>query len=329
VVPWACARNAQLLRHASARTAAAEWPSGEPARCTPRTSEDGSAQLPGGVAGGRSRYSPARRDVPVTHTEDRRKNSRCLRWPHPPPRDWFPRTLSAWPFGLPDARSPRIALCLILAQEESAPLGTRLARQLPRTERHRPKEQPSPSSQGMRLVSARRLLLRLQAFITPGDAMDPREVAAHFAALVWFSKRDPKTQEEAVPFANDNGPAFLPLAHQGLGRLLIKMATPRVAPAPTQPPPPDPATWGPGGRLPHGVLHPGGAQHRPQAYRGRKWHPPARDAATPLVPPKVAFIAAGAEIEKPWRVAAPVGRTSDLLRSSLLFEEPSKKAWPG
>jgi hypothetical protein len=106
------------------------------------------------------------------------------------------------------------------------------------TERHWPKEQPSPSSQGMRLVSARRLLLRLQAFITPGDAMDPREVAAHFAALVWSSKRNPKTEEEAVQFANDNWPAFLPLADRGLGRLLIKMATPRVAPAPTQAPAP-------------------------------------------------------------------------------------------
>jgi hypothetical protein len=60
-----------------------------------------------------------------------------------------------------------------------------------------------------------------------GDAMDARKVAAHFAAFVWFSNRSPKAREEAVRFANDTWPAFLPLAHEGLGRLLIKVATPR------------------------------------------------------------------------------------------------------
>jgi hypothetical protein len=61
--------------------------------------------------------------------------------------------------------------------------------------------------------------------------MDPRKVAAHFAAFVWFASRNSKTQEEAVQLANDNWPAFLPLAHEGLGRLLLKIATPQVAPA--------------------------------------------------------------------------------------------------
>ncbi len=61
--------------------------------------------------------------------------------------------------------------------------------------------------------------------------MDPREVAAHFAAFVWFSNRNPKTrEEEAVQYANDNWHAFLPLAHEGLGRLLLKIASPRVVP---------------------------------------------------------------------------------------------------
>jgi hypothetical protein len=64
-----------------------------------------------------------------------------------------------------------------------------------------------------------------------GDAMDARKVAAHFAAFVWFSNRSPRTREEAVRFADDAWPAFLPLAHEGLGRLLIKIATPQVAPA--------------------------------------------------------------------------------------------------
>jgi hypothetical protein len=61
--------------------------------------------------------------------------------------------------------------------------------------------------------------------------MDPRKVAAHFAAFVWFVNRNPQAQEQALPFANDNWPAFLPLAHEGLGRLLTKIATPQVAPA--------------------------------------------------------------------------------------------------
>jgi hypothetical protein len=61
--------------------------------------------------------------------------------------------------------------------------------------------------------------------------MDARKVAAHFAAFVWFSNRSPRTREEAVRFADDAWPAFLPLAHEGLGRLLIKIATPQVAPA--------------------------------------------------------------------------------------------------
>jgi hypothetical protein len=61
--------------------------------------------------------------------------------------------------------------------------------------------------------------------------VDPREVAAHFAAFVWFANRNPRTsEEEAVQFANDHWHAFLPLAHEGLGRLLLKIATPPVAP---------------------------------------------------------------------------------------------------
>jgi len=61
--------------------------------------------------------------------------------------------------------------------------------------------------------------------------MDPRKIAAHFAAFVWFCNRNPQIQGEAAWFANDNWPAFLPLAHEGLGRLLIRIATPQVAPA--------------------------------------------------------------------------------------------------
>ncbi len=52
--------------------------------------------------------------------------------------------------------------------------------------------------------------------------MDPRKVAAHFTAFVWFSKRNPETQGGAGRFADDNWRAFLPLAHESLGRLLVK-----------------------------------------------------------------------------------------------------------
>ncbi len=61
--------------------------------------------------------------------------------------------------------------------------------------------------------------------------MDPRKVAAHLTAFVWFAHRNLKTRAEAVPFADANWPAFLPLADEGLGRLLLKIASPQVAPA--------------------------------------------------------------------------------------------------
>ena len=56
--------------------------------------------------------------------------------------------------------------------------------------------------------------------------MDPRVVAARFTALVWSSERNRQDREAAVRFAKDNWPAFLPLAQEGLGRLLLKIATP-------------------------------------------------------------------------------------------------------
>jgi hypothetical protein len=56
--------------------------------------------------------------------------------------------------------------------------------------------------------------------------MDPLVVAARFAAFVWFSQRNRQDREAAVRFAKDNWTAFLPLAHAGLGRLLLKIAAP-------------------------------------------------------------------------------------------------------
>lgn len=57
--------------------------------------------------------------------------------------------------------------------------------------------------------------------------MDPLKVSAQFAAFVWASHGNPDTepaQDEAADFARENWAAFLPLAHEGLGRLLLKIA---------------------------------------------------------------------------------------------------------
>jgi hypothetical protein len=57
--------------------------------------------------------------------------------------------------------------------------------------------------------------------------MDPLKVSAQFAAFIWFAnnkQQHSKAPEAAVRFARENWSAFLPLAHQGLGRLLLKIA---------------------------------------------------------------------------------------------------------
>lgn len=57
--------------------------------------------------------------------------------------------------------------------------------------------------------------------------MDPVEVSAMFAAYVWSIGRTGgrvESEEEAISFARENWQAFLPNAHKGLGRLLIRLA---------------------------------------------------------------------------------------------------------
>jgi hypothetical protein len=52
--------------------------------------------------------------------------------------------------------------------------------------------------------------------------VNPWKVSAQFAAFVWFTKaQQAKTDAEAKRFAERNWIAFLPCAHQGIGRLLI------------------------------------------------------------------------------------------------------------
>jgi hypothetical protein len=56
--------------------------------------------------------------------------------------------------------------------------------------------------------------------------MNPLSVSARFAAHVWFMNQADnasKSRDEALRFAHDNWLAFLPVAHEGWGRLLIRV----------------------------------------------------------------------------------------------------------
>ena len=60
--------------------------------------------------------------------------------------------------------------------------------------------------------------------------MNPCEVSARFAAYVWCTGRQtarPTAEGEAVRFARANWRAFLGCAHEGLGKLPIRIASGR------------------------------------------------------------------------------------------------------
>jgi hypothetical protein len=64
--------------------------------------------------------------------------------------------------------------------------------------------------------------------------MNPRHVSAQFAAFVWFTGRTPAGHADpaaARRFARENWTAFLPCAHEGLGRLLMRIASRHTAAA--------------------------------------------------------------------------------------------------
>jgi hypothetical protein len=56
--------------------------------------------------------------------------------------------------------------------------------------------------------------------------MDPKKVAAHFVAFVYYLNRDGRqgTAAEAGRFARQHWPAFLHYADDGLGKLLTKIS---------------------------------------------------------------------------------------------------------
>ena len=55
--------------------------------------------------------------------------------------------------------------------------------------------------------------------------MNTRKVAAQFAAYAWYEEAHAKREcrREAALFARDNWTAFLPVADEGWGRLLIQV----------------------------------------------------------------------------------------------------------
>ena len=65
--------------------------------------------------------------------------------------------------------------------------------------------------------------------IMEGSIMDARNVAAQFAAHVWYAevKKGEASQKDISRFSRENWKAFLPLAHEGWGRLLIRVTAHR------------------------------------------------------------------------------------------------------
>jgi hypothetical protein len=62
--------------------------------------------------------------------------------------------------------------------------------------------------------------------------MTPQQTAARFAAFVWYTNIRSGTrrvaEEEAARFARECWQAFLPIAPEGLGRLLLELTRPRA-----------------------------------------------------------------------------------------------------
>jgi hypothetical protein len=61
--------------------------------------------------------------------------------------------------------------------------------------------------------------------------MNPLKLSAQFAAYVWYTeaRQGPQAHDEALRFAEQNWPTFLPAAHEGWGKLLVRVAGPRRA----------------------------------------------------------------------------------------------------
>jgi hypothetical protein len=56
--------------------------------------------------------------------------------------------------------------------------------------------------------------------------MDALTLSAQFAAYTWYEEcrsEKPASQEQTLKFARENWGAFLGVAHEGLGRLLLRI----------------------------------------------------------------------------------------------------------
>ena len=62
--------------------------------------------------------------------------------------------------------------------------------------------------------------------------MNPRQMAAEFAAYAWYqeNRTTKPVPKEAARFAKENWSAFLPVAHEGWGKLLVRIAKQRTKP---------------------------------------------------------------------------------------------------
>jgi hypothetical protein len=60
--------------------------------------------------------------------------------------------------------------------------------------------------------------------------MNARQMAAQFAAYTWYeeNRTTKPARKEAARFAKENWNAFLPVAHEGWGKLLVRIAKQRA-----------------------------------------------------------------------------------------------------
>jgi hypothetical protein len=58
--------------------------------------------------------------------------------------------------------------------------------------------------------------------------MNPLKLSAQFAAYVWYTevRQGARTHDESLRFARQNWPTFQGAAHEGWGKLLLRLAGP-------------------------------------------------------------------------------------------------------
>jgi hypothetical protein len=191
----------------------------------------GSARLPSRVAGDQSRRYPAGRKMPIAHPEDRRKDSRCLRWP--PARTGFRRALSVWPCWITGG-----PICMDQALRNPWSEGKRSARHtvcltnIAEREKHPPERPAGPCARGMRWLSARGSLRRLQGLISPGGCYGPTAGRRPLCRLCLVLHQEPHGAGEGCPVCQRRLAGFPPPGARGPGATPDKDRRPGPAQAP-------------------------------------------------------------------------------------------------